>query len=186
MFYIFLLLSIFSFSSLAFGDVWDSLHRRTPSILFSIFGYLGVISSVIFLVWTQKTLNPGGGPFPVLRWSSAVLFALLLIYSTFIAVRTGGSDKQQAGEESRRVIDTGMYGIVRHPGFYWFTLLIGSLITIYTDFRFIVGGIVLIVLNFFLIFIEDRVLFPKIFPKYREYQEKVPFLLPEVLKRHGE
>ena len=182
MFYSFFLISTCSFAALALYDYLQIVERPILTILFSIFGYTGVISSIIFLILSEKTgYFPTGGLF-VFLWGLAAVFVLLLAYTTFFAFRFGGDGAEQKSGRNRKASAAGMYGLVRHPGFYWFTLLIIDLIVIFRTAQVLSGGMYLILLNFGLILLEDRVLFPRIFSNYRQYQEQVPFLIPEVTK----
>jgi protein-S-isoprenylcysteine O-methyltransferase Ste14 len=111
------------------------------------------------------------------------IFLILLIYSVGIeiplALKRNGGDKPS----ERRVVVTGFYALVRHPGFVWFTLLWASIIFLYQDAIVTTVGAGLVALDFALIVLEDLVFFPRIFPDYKEYKDRVPFLIPRLQRR---
>jgi protein-S-isoprenylcysteine O-methyltransferase Ste14 len=99
-----------------------------------------------------------------------VMFGLLLIYSvlleiSFFAGKNGG------------LYQGGTYSISRHPGFIWFTM-INLLVGIYFwNFHITLLCIGFTACNLVLIIVEDLILFPKMFPEYKEYRKKTPFFL---------
>jgi protein-S-isoprenylcysteine O-methyltransferase Ste14 len=72
----------------------------------------------------------------------------------------------------------GTYGFSRHPGFLWFTALQCALWAVHRDGGSLALSAWMILLDFLLVCLEDRILFPRIFVDYDEYRKKVPFLLP--------
>lgn len=102
-------------------------------------------------------------------------FALLLIYSVLIEIPL----RSKPGELYCR----GTYSFSRHPGVIWYTG-----INILTAVYFQETGVTLIcfalvVCNIILVVVEDTILFPRMFPAYREYRETTPFILPIRLKK---
>lgn len=112
-------------------------------------------------------------------WLGGVLLAisfLLLIYSLFINlpfrstyITAGVGDK---------LVTTGLYALVRHPGVYWFTLLLLSLILVSKSSRLLIASPIWILLDVLLVFIQDRFVFGTMFKKYDDYRQKTPMLLP--------
>jgi protein-S-isoprenylcysteine O-methyltransferase Ste14 len=94
-----------------------------------------------------------------------------LIYSVLLEIPLK-SDK------SGSLYTGGTYTICRHPGFLWFSFfnVSASLFFWYTPITLVLAGYTLC--NFALVTIEDRVLFPKMFPQYGEYKKTTPFLIP--------
>ncbi|MDD4220687.1 MAG: hypothetical protein PHR10_10980, partial [Sphaerochaetaceae bacterium] len=69
------------------------------------------------------------------------------------------------------------YSISRHPGFLWYTA-INILFSIYFwDCRITLLCAGLCLDNLILITVEDKILFPRMFPEYQEYKKQTPFLL---------
>ncbi|HUX20242.1 MAG TPA: hypothetical protein VMW69_03315 [Spirochaetia bacterium] len=155
--------------------------RGAASILSSI-GYLCILASIVFLMITvhPRTIAL---EFLIVKGFLTSVFLILLIYSVGfeipIALRRGGVK----GATERRVVATGFYGMVRHPGFVWFALLWASIIFLYQDAVVAAVGIALVVIDFVLIVLEDLVFFPRIFCDYEEYKHRVPFLVPRMKRR---
>ena len=100
----------------------------------------------------------------------------LLIYSLFINlpfrktyVNTGAGDK---------LITTGLYALVRHPGVHWFILLMLSLILVSRSSQLLIAAPIWIFLDILLVFIEDRFVFGRMFAGYESYRKQTPMLLP--------
>lgn len=168
----FFLLATLGFASFAFYDFFQINKKRVLTTLFSIFGCMGVLASIILLVFLNIPLANKVNPiFLAIQLIISGFFFVLLIYSTFFAFKS-----------TKGVVSSGMYGVVRHPGFYWFTLMLVSLIPIFRSSKFLLSALFLIVMNSLLILLEDTVLFPRIFPEYNTYKSKVPFLVPKLFK----
>lgn len=117
-------------------------------------------------------------------WVIWICLALLclagLIYTLFFALPFDSTYCQEA--DQHKVCRTGIYGICRHPGIWWFFgcfLCLGGACGSKTS---IVYGILLSLINLLYAWYQDKWIFPEEFSDYREYQKDVPFLLP--LKRH--
>ncbi len=111
-----------------------------------------------------------------LGWLLLIVSLLLLIYSLFINlpfrktyITTG------VGE---RLITTGLYALIRHPGVYGFILLTASLILVSRSSLMLIAAPIWIVLDILLVVIQDRFFFGKMFPGYKKYRQETPMLLP--------
>ena len=111
-----------------------------------------------------------------LGWVLLSISLFLLIYSLFINlpfrstyITTGVGDK---------LIKTGMYALVRHPGVYWFTLLLLSLVLVSKSSLLLIASPIWILLDILLVFIQDKFLFGKMFKRYNDYRRETPMLLP--------
>lgn len=168
----FLFLVLYDLSQLRPGKY---LPRLTSCI-----GYGSLILAVfleIFLYWPEKSPPL----LIILKLGAAALSAGLLVYAVFIETAPGAAAGVSAGRKTERIAVTkGSYGVVRHPGFWWFLLLQISIIwlTAHKDTIIIAAG--LVSMNFLLILMEDRWIFPRIFTNYDEYRQQVPMLLPRI------
>ena len=111
-----------------------------------------------------------------LGWVMFVIGAIFITYSlfinlpfrkTYISKNTGST-----------LIRTGFYALCRHPGTYWVNLFMISFIFIARSRLTLVEALVFIIVNTILVIIEDRYIFPKIFPDYNDYQRETPMLIP--------
>jgi protein-S-isoprenylcysteine O-methyltransferase Ste14 len=111
----------------------------------------------------------------VLLGTGALFSALLLLWSVFfefIWIR------KKRGIAAGATVDSGTYSLCRHPGFWWLAFLAVFLGILRGIERYYITIILMIALDFLLVFIQDRYVFPRVFPDYLEYRKKVPFLVP--------
>ena len=144
-------------------------------------GGLVGMSLLEFIPSAAKQLIPGGAiGFGIL----AAVFAVLLIYTNVIAGEKDAwkkAAKQEKGPEKAKLVDTGIYGVCRHPGVWWFT---GLCICLY-----MAGGmpwmnmLVYIVLYGAVTFYNDTEVYPYTVPGYKDYKRRVNFLLPGFRKK---
>ena len=131
--------------------------------------------SIIMLCLKSNTL-----PLPIwstwLGWGLLAMSVFLLSYSLFISlpfrktyVATGVSDK---------LITTGLYALVRHPGVIWFVLFMLSLILVSKSSLLLIAAPIFILLDVVLVIVQDRFLFIRMFDGYESYRQKTPMLVP--------
>ena len=117
-------------------------------------------------------------------WIGAALFFFAgLIHTLFFALPFDSTYRQEA--DQHKVCRTGLYGICRHPGIWWFFgcfLCLGGACGSKTS---IVYGIVLSFINLLYAWYQDKWIFPVEFSDYRDYQKEVPFLLPFKRRLNG-
>ncbi len=134
-----------------------------------------LVYSLAMLCLRSNTL-----PLPIwATWLGWILLAIsfcLLIYSLFINLpfrktylATGVSD---------RLITTGLYALVRHPGVHWFILTLLSLVLVSRSSLLLIAVPIWIMLDIALVIIQDRFFFGKMFDGYDKYQQATPMLVP--------
>jgi len=111
-----------------------------------------------------------------LGWALLITSLLPLIYSLFINlpfrktyIATGVGDK---------LIRTGLYALVRHPGVHWFILLMLSLILVSTSSLLLITAPILILLDIVLVIVQDKFIFGRMFADYDNYRQETPMLVP--------
>jgi len=105
-----------------------------------------------------------------------VISLCLLIYSLFIEIPFHSTYANKG--VGNKLITTGTYALIRHPGVIWLALLYISLAIIFPSLILFLAVIVWLIMDIIWVTLEDRIFFPKMFPDYREYQQKTPFLIP--------
>ena len=174
MLYIFI--STIAFTCLLISDIIQISRKKYIIIPLSILGYLGVFFTLLVM-----TLDYPLFPVPLyiltIKFALVLIFLILLVYVLFAEIPFSSQYRQN---DERTVINYGSYGIVRHPGFHCFLLLIGALNLLPLQLEYLLISLYIILLNFMLILIEDLILFPKIFKNYHSYKLKVPFLIPRL------
>jgi protein-S-isoprenylcysteine O-methyltransferase Ste14 len=112
-------------------------------------------------------------------WLGWLLFSisfLLLIYSLFINlpfrktyIATGVGDK---------LVTTGLYALVRHPGVIWLSLVLVSLILVSKSSLLLTATPIFILLDIVLVVVQDKLFFGRMFHGYNNYRRETPMLLP--------
>lgn len=111
-----------------------------------------------------------------LGWILLSISLILLIYSLFINlpfrktyIATGVGDK---------LIRTGLYTLVRHPGVIWLSLVLLSLILVSKSSLLLIAAPIFIVLDIVLVVMQDKFFFGRMFDGYKSYRQETPMLLP--------
>ncbi|HAK45592.1 MAG TPA: hypothetical protein DCO79_06695 [Spirochaeta sp.] len=170
----YIIFSTAGFISLLLSDILQISKKRILIIPLSIIGYLSIILITILLT-SEYSFHSVSPPVLTVKIIFAALSFIGLVYVLFVEIHLAS---QFAAAGSREVYSGGSYGIVRHPGFYFFALLFAALNTIVLNREYLLISLYLIVLDFLLILIEDIIIFPRIFSNYKNYKKKVPFLIP--------
>lgn len=171
-------LSIVGFIFLFLYDFCQLWKKKHLTLLFSIIGYGSIGASFFFLFFWYPLRET---PLWILLFSTILLgicFCLLL-FSQFIELSYGKAFENARG---RRVFRKGTYGIVRHPGFWWFFFMVLFLNGAFRQGQVICLSVLQVFLNLCLIILEDRLIFPRIFVDYDEYIREIPFLIPRLKK----
>ena len=123
---------------------------------------------------SDKLLLPGWTTW--LGWGLLSVSLLLLIYSLFINlpfrktyIATGVGDK---------LITTGLYALVRHPGVHWFILFMLSLILVSKSSMLLIASLIWILLDIVLVVFQDKFIFGRMFASYASYRKETPMLVP--------
>lgn len=134
------------------------------------------------LVYSIAGLAVKGDRFIVTPWLSAagwmllLVSSLLLVYSLFLNLPFRKT-YLEAGIGGK-LITTGLYALVRHPGVHWFSLGLLALVLVTKSVQMLAAVPLFITLDILLVFIQDKLFFTRMFPDYRRYQEVTPMLIP--------
>lgn len=117
-------------------------------------------------------------PFFTIPLGSCLLMVslALLIYSLFIEIPFHGTYVEKGA--GNRLITTGTYALVRHPGVLWLALVYISLALLFPSAMLLIAVGVWFLLDVIYVVIEDRIFFPRMFPGYPDYRRRTPFLIP--------
>ena len=137
-------------------------------------------SSLLAYALAMACLQPDKLPLPIwptwLGWALLTTSSLLLIYSLFINlpfrrtyIATGVGDK---------LIRSGLYALVRHPGVLWFIPLMLSLILVSRSSLLLIAVPIFILLDIVLVIMQDKLFLTRIFDGYDSYQQETPMLVP--------
>ena len=101
------------------------------------------------------------------------IFFALLVYSVLIEVNL---NKKKAD----KLITSGTYALTRHPGVLWllFYYIFGALL--FANIELLIAGIVWSIANIFYVYLQEKLVFHKIFNNYDLYAITTPMLLPNI------
>lgn len=136
----------------------------------------GLLAYALAIASLQSDKLPLPAWLTPLGWALLSISFLMLIYSLFINlpfrktyIVTGVGD---------RLITTGLYALVRHPGVHWFILLLLSLILVSRSSLLLIAAPIFIMLDIALVIVQDRFFFVRMFDGYDSYQQETPMLVP--------
>ncbi len=111
-----------------------------------------------------------------LGWGLLAASLILLIHALFINLPFGKTYVNTGVGD--RLVTTGLYALVRHPWLPSFALVLLSLLLVSRSSLLLVAAPIWLVLDVVLVVIQDRYVFGRMFPGYREYRQRTPMLLP--------
>ena len=111
-----------------------------------------------------------------LGWLLLASSTIVLLYSLFINLPFFSTYiKSGVGY---RLVKTGFYALVRHPGVYGFVLVMIALFLVSGSSLLLIAASVWILLDIILVFFQDKFFFTRMFTGYEQYQEETPMLIP--------
>ena len=133
-----------------------------------IYSIVNIVASASPLSFTPWLTGPG--------WVLLIGSLVILVYALFVNlpfkntyVDTGvGVD----------LVVTGLYGIVRHPGLYPFIGAMAGLFLVFPSYVMLAAATVWSCADLALIVLQDRVIFPRMFVGYLDYQKETPMIIP--------
>lgn len=165
---------------IAFGAaiVFDlaSLRRISYGKQAVEFFVVGVMIYSIVMLWGQGDKFTSPFPTALIGWPLFLIFASLFVYSIFIEIPFRATYIEPG--HGQKLITTGTWAIVRHPGVLWFTGGILSLALISQSKMLLLAAPIWSLADVAYISIQDKYFFPKFFPDYHKYQRQTPMLIP--------
>jgi protein-S-isoprenylcysteine O-methyltransferase Ste14 len=111
-----------------------------------------------------------------LGWALLSVSVPLLVYSLFVNLPFRKT--YVAPGVGDRLVRTGTYALVRHPGVFWYALLLVSLILISKSKLLLVASPIWLGMDILHVVIQDKFLFGKMFKDYEDYRRETPMLIP--------
>jgi protein-S-isoprenylcysteine O-methyltransferase Ste14 len=111
-----------------------------------------------------------------LGWPLFLVSNCLLVYSIFLEIpfkQTYATDG--VGD---KLVKTGTYALVRHPGILWFGLLLIALLMISRSKLLLIAAPLWFLLDVLWVWIQERFYFNQMFPGYEQYKRETPMLIP--------
>jgi len=85
---------------------------------------------------------------------------------------------QYASSRPQKLVTSGTYALVRHPGVMWLAIIFVSLLLLFPSKILLLAALVWLGVDVLHVFIQDKFLFPKAFADYPKYRAQTPFLIP--------
>jgi protein-S-isoprenylcysteine O-methyltransferase Ste14 len=160
----------------AYAFDWASL--RNLRVTKRLIGLLAICLSVYATIMVCVTPVKFHLPFFTLPLGVGLLVIslCLLVYSLFIEIPFHNTYAEKGVGNS--LITTGTYALVRHPGVIWLALVYISLALLFPSTMLFLAVTIWLIIDIIIVTLQDKLSFPKMFPAYREYQLKTPFLIP--------
>jgi protein-S-isoprenylcysteine O-methyltransferase Ste14 len=109
-------------------------------------------------------------------WPFLIISAFLLVYSLFLEIPF--RQTYAADGVGDRLIKTGTYALVRHPGVLWLALFLASLILVSRSRLLLLAAPVWLFMDVAYVWVQERVFFGRMFPGYEQYRKETPWLIP--------
>ena len=175
-----LVLGLTAFALYFIYDINSITRQYRPLHYFFAIGSLLLAAATVLDIVAALKNGAIAGLMDYVLLTGAVLCFGALIYCLFFALPF--QETYADDSKLRPVYSGGVYGRCRHPGilcFFGMELLLG-LAALPTGM--LVRGMIFSALNLTYAYFQDKVSFPETFCDYRDYQQKVPFLIPRIGK----
>jgi protein-S-isoprenylcysteine O-methyltransferase Ste14 len=77
-----------------------------------------------------------------------------------------------------KLVKTGTYALVRHPGVLWFGLFLLALVGVSRSKLLLIAAPLWFLLDVLWVWIQERFYFNQMFPGYEQYKRETPMLIP--------
>jgi steroid 5-alpha reductase family enzyme len=170
---------------------WSVLRQRKEFnspikwMLFNLF-FISIYQMLLILLFTIPIVKcMGGDPLSIVDWILATFFILFVVIETIADQQQWSfqNNKKRYPKKCRGFLDTGLWGIVRHPNyaaeqaiwivFYFFSI---SATGVWVNWS-IIGCILLVFLFKGSSDFSESISLGK-YPEYKEYQKSIPRFLP--------
>ena len=172
---LYIIIGIIGFG-IAFAYDWLSLRRiQVVSQVAGLAAAALIIFATIMVCRAPSKLNV---PFfaTIIGGCLLIVSLSLFIYSLLIEIPFHRTYvKQVAG---RKLVSTGTYALVRHPGVIWLALVFIAISLIYPSGTLFLAVIIWWFLDLIYATAQDTYFFPRMFIGYEEYKKQTPFLIP--------
>lgn len=111
-----------------------------------------------------------------LGWFLLPISIMLLIYSLFIELPVAKTYASLGVGD--RLVTTGTWALVRHPGVLWYALGLVSLLLATRSTVLLICTPVWVFMDVIHVLVQDRFFFPRMFPDYHRYRGQTPMLIP--------
>ncbi len=167
-----LIFGIFGFLFFLLFD-FMMIHKKTKIMyLFLVLGLGLFLHSTFVLINSSWSMSIPLG-LRIISLGLSLLFFILVIYSVFIEVGIFALRKQ-----SSKLVTSGTYALVRHPGVLWLFLAYLFLSLYFERPWLLIASFIWTIVNALYVFTQEHWILPKLFHDYEIYKQKTPMLIP--------
>ena len=136
--------------------------------------------AILFYSLARLCLQSNTLPIPIwLTWIGWFLLAISILMITFaLFINLPFRKTYVSAGVGDKLIKTGLYALVRHPGVYWVASFFFSLVFISKSSLMLIAAPIFVVLNTALVIFQDRFFFVRMFEGYEQYQRETPMFIP--------
>jgi protein-S-isoprenylcysteine O-methyltransferase Ste14 len=170
-----ILLGVFAFLIAFFFDLAAIKHIHCLKQIIGLaaallFGYSLVMVALYPVKLQMPSLLSYAG------WPFLIISAFLLAYSLFLEIPFRQSYATDGVGD--RLVKTGTYALMRHPGVLWFALFLASLILVSRSRLLLLATPLWIFTDVLYVWVQERFFLGKMFPGYEQYRKETPMLIP--------
>jgi len=109
-------------------------------------------------------------------WPLLLVSVSLLVYSLFLEIPF--RQTYAADGVGDRLVKTGTYALVRHPGVLWLALFLLALVLVSRSRLLLLATPVWLLMDVLYVWVQERFFFGSMFPGYEQYKKETPMLIP--------
>ena len=148
---------------------WESSWK---ALVVSAVGGLCFVGQIVLCFTSYNRLNLDRALY--LGWTVLAVALLIGMTARRAVEEQGGTSEGESWLEAQAVVDSGMYGVVRHPIYLSFMLVILSLILISQHWLSVVLGLPWMVYLYLSMLGEEQINIERFGDAYRQYTREVP------------
>ncbi len=170
-----IILGIIAFILMYVFDIFTLYNNKVMKIIFGVSGIGLLIYSTIQVLVDSKIIYI---PFLIrmISGSLCVIFIFLLIYSLFLELPFTKTYRDE--DHNNALVDRGTYALCRHPGVLWFGFSFLFLFLMTEKLFVLYAGIIWTLIDFIYVILQERYIFSKMFPEYKQYLKTTPMIIP--------
>jgi protein-S-isoprenylcysteine O-methyltransferase Ste14 len=111
-----------------------------------------------------------------LGWLLLPISIVLLSYSLTIGISLGKNYSRSG--VSNHLVKTGNYALIRHPDLIWYVTFLIALILVSSSATLLIVAPIWAAWKLICVIIQDKVLFVRMIPGYRQYKQETPMIIP--------
>jgi len=143
-------------------------------ILGGVSGFLGIYALFMVCFQSERLFLPAYLSYP--GWFLLFVSGFLLFFSLFWEIPFKKTYLVKG--VGNKLIKTGTYALVRHPGVIWYTLFLIALLLTSKSRLLLIALPIWVFMEILYVFIQDKFYFPRMFEGYEEYKRETPMLIP--------